>query len=99
MSTEPDRQRAVADAFHVATPAAYEQLAQDVDEETFRKAVRVSTKLERHAGWLRDDLAMGFDALYLHNVNRHQAGFIDAFAREVLPAVRAARRPLSADAT
>ena len=142
-STDPDRQRAVADAFregggagkpmilqvklswhesgrealrgamdqwrtnvlpapvseNVATPAAYEQLAQDVDEATFRKAVRVSTKLDRHAGWLRDDLAMGFDALYLHNVNRHQAGFIEAFAREVLPAVRAARRPLSADAT
>lgn len=141
-SADPDRQRAVADAFREGggagkpmflqvklswhedegealrgameqwrtnvlpaavsengtTPAAYEQLARDVDEATLRKAVRVSADLERHTNWLRDDLAMGFDALYLHNVNRHQAGFVDAFAREVLPAVRAARRPLSADA-
>lgn len=141
-STEPERQRAVAEAFrqgggagkpmilqvklswhpdegealrgamdqwrtnvlppevseNVATPEAYDQLAQDVDEATLRKAVRVSSDLGRHAGWLRDDLCMGFDALYLHNVNRHQAEFIDAFARDVLPAVRAARRPVSADA-
>ena len=143
VSTEPDRQRAVADAFRqgggegkpmvlqvklswhededealrgamaqwrtnvlppavsqdVATPAGFEQRARDVDEAAMRKAVRVSSDLARHVDWLRDDLCMGFDALYLHNVNRHQAGFIDAFAREVLPAVRAARQPLSAGAT
>lgn len=143
VSTEPDQQRAVADAFRegggagkpmvlqvklswhedegealrgamaqwrtnvlppavsesVATPRAFEELARDVDEATLRKAVRVSADLQRHADWLRDDLAMGFDALYLHNVNRQQPRFIDAFGREVLPAVREARRPLSMDAT
>ena len=141
-STEPDRQREIADAFregggagkpmvlqvklswhpdesralrgameqwrtnvlppavveNLATPDAYERHARDVDEAAVRSAVRVSSDLGRHADWLRDDLAMGFDALYLHNVNRDQALFIDAFAREVLPVVRAARRPLSADA-
>ncbi len=83
---------------NLSTPDAYEQRARDVDEATLREAVRVSSDLARHADWLRDDLCMGFDALYLHNVNRHQAGFIDAFSREVLPAVRAARRPLAVDA-
>jgi hypothetical protein len=28
---------------------------------------------------------MGFDEIYVHNVGRDQAGFIDAFASEVLP--------------
>ena len=81
---------------NLSSPDAYEQRAKDVDEAQFREAVRVSSDLSRHADWLRDDLCMGFDALYLHNVNRHQAGFIEAFAREVLPAVRAAASPLAA---
>ena len=87
-----------AAAANVQTPADCEALARDVDESAVRQAVRVSADLEQHAEWLRNDLCMGFDALYLHNVNRHQAGFIDAFARDVLPTVRAARQPLSAGA-
>lgn len=85
-------------AADIETPAQCEALARDVDEATLRKAVRVSASLDRHAEWLRNDLCMGFDALYLHNVNRHQAAFIDAFAQDVLPAVRIARQPLSAGA-
>lgn len=139
-STEPERQRAIAEAFrqgggegkpmvlqvklswhadeaeamrgameqwrtnvlppgvaaNVETPADCEALAREVDEAAMRQAVRVSADLEQHAEWLRNDLCMGFDALYLHNVNRDQAGFIDAFARDVLPTVRAAGQPVSA---
>lgn len=73
---------------NLSSPAEYEARARDVGEDELRRAVRVSSDLARHAAWLREDLAMGFEALYLHNVNRGQAAFVDAFARAVLPALR-----------
>ena len=32
---------------------------------------------------------MGFDQIYLHNVGRNQAEWVEAFGREVLPALHA----------
>lgn len=69
------------------TPAAFEAAARDVDEATMREAVRVSADPGRHLAWLQEDIAMGFDTIHLHNVNRAQAGFIDAFGERVLPAL------------
>ncbi|HEX6177770.1 MAG TPA: TIGR03885 family FMN-dependent LLM class oxidoreductase [Thermoanaerobaculia bacterium] len=65
-------------------PSDYEKLARDVTEEQVRKAVRISTDLDQHLNWIRDDLALGIDELYLHNVNKEQRDFIDVFGREVL---------------
>jgi len=49
--------------------------------------VRTSSEIERHAEWLREDAAFGFDRIYLHDVARdHQERFIDAVAQRVLPA-------------
>lgn len=74
----------------VSTPQAYEALAEQVTEDDVAKAVHVSSDPAQHVRWLRDYADMGFERLYLHNVNRSQRGFIDAFAREVLPALRTA---------
>jgi hypothetical protein len=38
--------------------------------------------------WLRQDFELGFSRLYLHNLNRRQAEFIDAFGENVLPQLR-----------
>jgi probable non-F420 flavinoid oxidoreductase len=51
-------------------------------------AVRISASLDEHAAWLRDDLDMGFDALYLHEVGPEQERFVESFGREVLPVLR-----------
>jgi coenzyme F420-dependent glucose-6-phosphate dehydrogenase len=67
------------------TPAQYEHAAQFVRPEDVDGPVRVSADLGEHRAWLEGDLAAGADALYLHNVNRAQAGFIDAFGARVLP--------------
>jgi probable non-F420 flavinoid oxidoreductase len=53
-------------------------------------AVRISANPEEHVAWLREDLEMGFDALYLHEVGPEQERFVEIFGREVLPALRAA---------
>jgi G6PDH family F420-dependent oxidoreductase len=47
--------------------------------------VRVSADIDRHAGWLREDAAMGYDRIYLHNVAREQQErFIDEVGVRVL---------------
>jgi probable non-F420 flavinoid oxidoreductase len=52
------------------------------------RAVRISSDPGQHADWLRADLELGFEALYLHEVGPEQERFIGAFAREVLPRLR-----------
>ncbi len=70
------------------TPEQFEAAAKFVRAEDLEPAVRISADLSRHLAWLRDDLAMGVDQLLLHNVNRGQAAFIDAFGEKVLPQLR-----------
>lgn len=70
------------------TPRQFEDAARHVTVEEVCRAVRVSSDLQRHVDWLAADLELGFERLYLHNVNRRQAEFIDAFGETVLPALR-----------
>jgi coenzyme F420-dependent glucose-6-phosphate dehydrogenase len=72
----------------LTTPAQYEAAAESVSEDDIRRAVRVSSDLQRQLDWLQEDAEMGFDHLYLHNVNRGQRRFIDDFADGVLPGLR-----------
>lgn len=69
------------------TPEAFERAARDVGEAEIRKAVHVSARLDDHLNALRGYLDLEIDAMYLHNVNRDQQAFIDAFGRHVLPAL------------
>jgi probable non-F420 flavinoid oxidoreductase len=48
--------------------------------------VRASADLNRHADWLHEDCALGFERIFLHNVAReHQERFIDACGSRLLP--------------
>jgi hypothetical protein len=47
----------------------------------------VSSELGRHAAWLNETLAVGIDELFLHQVPKEQAAFIEAFGDKVLPEV------------
>jgi hypothetical protein len=48
----------------------------------------VSHDLSWHRDRIAELAAVGFDDIYLHFVGQEQAGFIDAFGKEVLPALR-----------
>lgn len=52
------------------------------------KGLRVSSDLSRHAGWLRGDLELGFERVFLYTISGNPERFIDTFAEKVLPAVR-----------
>lgn len=67
------------------TPEDYEAATAHVRPEDLDEFVRISADLDRHAAWLADDIAMGFDEIYLHNVGHNQSAFIEAFGRHVLP--------------
>lgn len=73
------------------TPRQFEDAARHLSVDDVCRAVRVSADLQRHADWLSSDLELGFERLCLHNVNRGQAAFIDAFGETVWPALRSGR--------
>jgi probable non-F420 flavinoid oxidoreductase len=64
-----------------------EAAAAHVRPEDVTGAVRVSSDLGRHAAWLAEILEAGADDLFLHQVPREQAAFIEAFGAKVLPEV------------
>ena len=72
------------------TVAAFDAAAETVRAEDMDGPVRVSSDLARHAAWLAGDVELGVDRIYLHQVGRDQAGFIEAFGSKVLPQVRGA---------
>ena len=72
---------------NLALPEQFDAASAFVRPEDVSGPVRVSADLERHAAWLQEDVAMGFERIYVHNVNREQERFIDAFGERVLPAL------------
>jgi len=77
-------------------PEQFDAAAAYVKPEDIDDHVRISSDLAEHVGWLREYLDMGFDHIFVHNVNRDQRQFIEDFGREVLPALSGARKPESA---
>jgi coenzyme F420-dependent glucose-6-phosphate dehydrogenase len=69
-------------------PAQFDQAAQPVQPSDLDESIRISADPQRHLEWLRSDLELGFDRVYVHNVNRNQRGFIEAFGEHVLPALQ-----------
>ncbi|HEX7224933.1 MAG TPA: TIGR03885 family FMN-dependent LLM class oxidoreductase [Candidatus Limnocylindria bacterium] len=72
----------------LAHPAQITAAASHVTPADLDGAVRISADLDRHRQWIREDLARGFERVYLHEVGPDQERFVDVFGREVLPAIR-----------
>lgn len=72
---------------NLATVEEFEEAAKLVRPEDVARAVRVSSDPDSHAAWLAADLELGFDRVYVHNVNREQERFIEVFGEHVLPSL------------
>jgi hypothetical protein len=72
----------------LAHPEQMAAAATHVTRDDMDGTVRISADPARHVEWLREDLAMGFAGLYLHEVGADQERFVETFGREVLPALR-----------
>ncbi len=75
-------------AANLATPAEFDARARTVSPDDIERAVRISCDAAQQAAWLAEDLAMGADAVFLHNVCGNQQAWIDACAQTVLPQLR-----------
>jgi probable non-F420 flavinoid oxidoreductase len=70
-------------------PDDFDRLARVVTPEQVRDTVLVSADLGRHAAWLEEFAALGFDEINLHHVGQDLSAFIDAFGEHVLPRLAA----------
>ncbi|WP_263119024.1 TIGR03557 family F420-dependent LLM class oxidoreductase [Cellulomonas sp. RIT-PI-Y] len=72
----------------IRSPYDFEQMAKLVRPEDFEGRLLISADPDAHRAEIQRFIDAGFTHVYLHNVGRNQAEWIDVFAREVLPALR-----------
>jgi alkanesulfonate monooxygenase SsuD/methylene tetrahydromethanopterin reductase-like flavin-dependent oxidoreductase (luciferase family) len=73
----------------VRSPFEMEQMARTVRPEDVAAGLVASADPEVHRKQIQRYANLGFDRIYLHNVGADQESWIDVFARDVLPGVRA----------
>jgi alkanesulfonate monooxygenase SsuD/methylene tetrahydromethanopterin reductase-like flavin-dependent oxidoreductase (luciferase family) len=67
-------------------PSDFVAAGKFVRPEDLEGSVLMSSDLAQHTAWLAERAELGFERMYLHNVNREQQRFIDDFGGQVLPA-------------
>jgi coenzyme F420-dependent glucose-6-phosphate dehydrogenase len=72
-------------AANLPTPGHFDEITCGVMPEDMDKHVRISSDPARHVAWIKEDVAMGFEDIVIHNTGRNQLAFIEAFGRHVLP--------------
>jgi G6PDH family F420-dependent oxidoreductase len=73
-------------------PKHFEQLAEIVTEEMIAERVVCGPDIERHVEAIEKYVDAGFDHVYVHQVGPDQEGFIEAYAKDVLPRFSGAHR-------
>ncbi|SFC87389.1 TIGR03885 family FMN-dependent LLM class oxidoreductase [Spirosoma endophyticum] len=68
-------------------PEQFDELGKLVNLQEVDKMVRISADTSQHLAWLEEDIALGFEQLFLHNVNLEQERFIDDFGQYVVPSL------------
>ncbi len=69
----------------IKSPLDFEQMARLVRAEDFEGRMLISADPDKHRQQIQKFVDLGFDQVYLHNVGRNQAEWIEVFGREVLP--------------
>jgi probable non-F420 flavinoid oxidoreductase len=75
--------------WELRSPDDFDIATRFVRPEDMRESVLISSDLGRHAAWLNGYVELGFEQLLLHQVGRNQHSFIDRFASQVLPQLKA----------
>ncbi len=72
----------------IRSPHDFAAMAALVRPEGFKGRMVISSDPDVHRAHIQSFLDLGFDRVYLHNVGRNQAEWIEVFGREVLPRLR-----------
>lgn len=67
------------------SPGQFDDASELVTPQDIYKKVRISANIEDHINWLKEYVKLGFEHIYLHNVNRSQKRFIEDFGEYVIP--------------
>ena len=70
-------------------PKHFEQLAEIVTEDMIAEQVVCGPNIDRHVEAIKQYVDAGYDHVYVHQVGPDQEGFIEAYARDVLPKLEA----------
>ena len=65
--------------------AHFDEASKHVRPEDMHAAVLISSDAGRHAAWISELAAVGFDGIYLHHVGQTQREFLEVFGAKVLP--------------
>lgn len=69
----------------IRSPHDLDAIARMVRPADFDGRLVISADPERHRAHIQSFLDLGFDRVYLHNVGRNQAEWLEVFGRDVLP--------------
>ena len=72
----------------IRSPHDFAAMAKLVRPEDFEGRMVISSDPDVHRAAIQKFVDLGFDRVYLHNVGRNQAQWIEVFGREVLPKLR-----------
>jgi alkanesulfonate monooxygenase SsuD/methylene tetrahydromethanopterin reductase-like flavin-dependent oxidoreductase (luciferase family) len=71
---------------NLETPERMAAACGTVRPSDLKGKLRVSADPKQHVAWIREDLELGFERVFLHTVGGNPEQFIDAFGEKVLPA-------------
>jgi coenzyme F420-dependent glucose-6-phosphate dehydrogenase len=80
----------------ISEPEEFDRAAASVKPEDLEGSIRMSADPEQHIEWLSQDIELGFDVIFVHQVGRDQRTFLQVFGEQVLPGIsqqRTARTP------
>lgn len=69
----------------IRTPEDFEAMSKLVRPENFKNRVLTTSDLDKHTEYIQHWIDLGFQEVHVHNVNRSQEAFIDAYGKHVLP--------------
>jgi alkanesulfonate monooxygenase SsuD/methylene tetrahydromethanopterin reductase-like flavin-dependent oxidoreductase (luciferase family) len=80
----------------IPDPEGFDRAAASLRPDDLEGSIRMSSDPEQHIQWLNQDIALGFDVIFIHQVGRDQKTFLQVFGEQVLPRIqqqRTARTP------
>jgi Coenzyme F420-dependent N5,N10-methylene tetrahydromethanopterin reductase and related flavin-dependent oxidoreductases len=77
----------------IRNPEDFAAMAKAVRPESFVNRMLISSDIQVQIDNIQHYLDLGFDEIYIHNVGRDQAAFIEVFGNEVLPHLDLSPKP------
>jgi coenzyme F420-dependent glucose-6-phosphate dehydrogenase len=83
----------------IPDPDGFDRAAASLKPDDLEGSIRMSSDPEQHVQWLKQDIELGFDVIFIHQVGRDQRTFLHVFGEQVLPRIpqeRTVRTPFHA---